>query len=39
MNDRMTSYREKSDNSNMTKVLFGIGFGMSIFRIVQNNGE
>jgi len=28
MNDRMTLYREKSDNSNMTKVLFGIGLGM-----------
>ena len=28
MDDRMALYRKQLDNSNMMKVLFGIGFGM-----------
>ena len=40
MDERMALYREQWDNSNMTKVLFGIGDNMLFFfRIVKYHGE
>jgi len=35
MDDRMALYREQYDNSNITKVLFGIGFDMLFSKLYK----